>query len=105
MNFQNVGTGKHFCRGTIAVSDTKRLAFGPVPERLLGFPVGLHQVIALLGFIFPLTSLMTKPALYRTHHQVLDEPWRAVDQMGTMTKAILKLGLMAGRDGNSIGHD
>ena len=105
MDFQDIGTGEHLRWRSIAVGDTKRLAFGPVPERLLGFPVGLHQVKALLGFFFPLASLMAEPALHRAHHQILDEPWRLVDEMGTMPKAVLKFGLMAGGNGNAIGDD
>ena len=105
MDLQHAGTGEHLCRRAIAMSNTKRLAVGPVPEVLLTLPVCLHQIIPLFRLLFPLAGLVAKTALHGAQHLVFNEPRRTIDEMGTMTEAIFEFGLMAWRNGDAISDD
>src|SRR5262245_5197311 len=83
--------------------EAKRFAFRPVPEVLLAFPIGLHEVIALLLSVFPLPGLMVEPTHDRTEHEILDESRGLINEMRAIAETILKFGFMTVSDRNTIG--
>src|SRR5262245_59878432 len=105
MDLQHAGTGEHLRRRAVAMSNTKGLAIGPVPEVLLTLPIRLYQIIPLFRFLFPLTSLMTKVTLYGAQHLVFNESRRTIDEMGAMAEAVFEFGLTAWRNRNAISDD
>ena len=105
VDLEHAGAGEHLRRWPVAMGNAERLTIGPVPEGLLAFPIRLHQVIALLRLLFPLARLVVETALHRAQYLVLNEPWRAVDEMRAVAEAIFKFGFVSWGNGNAVSHD